>query len=316
MLLAAANSFAGIFPGAILPQGERRPIELTSGGQVIELVLVHSITEAREYVTAARRDGKTIGLVPTMGALHEGHLTLVRQARAQCDFVGVSIFVNPTQFGPSEDYTRYPRTLESDSDLCREAGVDVIFSPDAQEMYPQGYDSWVEVGGATEMLEGAFRPGHYRGVATVCLKLFNIFQADKAYFGLKDYQQLQVIKKMVRDLNVPLEIVPVEIVREADGLARSSRNRYLSPEERKAALILSQALSTAKSEFHSGERDALTIGQVVQAQLDTEPLANTDYAVVVDAETLLPVDAIERPAVVLLAVRIGKTRLIDNAVLR
>lgn len=277
--------------------------------------LIHTVSEVSDAIAAARREGKTVGLVPTMGALHEGHLTLVRGARQDCGFVGVSIFVNPTQFGPSEDFSRYPRTLDTDSQVCREAGVDLIFAPDAREMYPEGFDSWVDVGGVTEMLEGESRPGHFRGVTTVCLKLFNIFQADRAYFGMKDYQQLQVIKKMVRDLNVPTGIVPVEIVREHDGLALSSRNRYLSPRERKAALILRDAIATAKSEFDNGERNARTIEQVVQAQLDSEPLASTDYAVVVDAETLLPVETIERPVVVLLAVRIGATRLIDNAVL-
>ncbi len=277
--------------------------------------LIHTIDEVREAVAAARRDGKTIGLVPTMGALHEGHMALVKQARQDCGFVGVSVFVNPTQFGPSEDFAQYPRTLDSDSEMCREAGVDVIFAPNAQEMYPQGFDSWVEVGGVTQTLEGAFRPTHFRGVTTVCLKLFNVFQADRAYFGQKDYQQLQVIKKMVRDLNAPLEIVPVEIVRESDGLAKSSRNRYLSAEERKAALVLSQSLAAGRSAFESGERNAARVQQAVQAALDSEPLAATDYAVAVDATTLEPIDQIERPAVILLAVKIGATRLIDNTVL-
>jgi len=277
--------------------------------------LVHTIAEIQEATVSARRQGKTIGLVPTMGALHQGHITLVKQAREECGFVGVSIFVNPTQFGPSEDYTRYPRTLESDSEMCREAGVDLIFAPNTLEMYPEGFNSWVDVGGVSEVLEGQSRPGHFRGVATVCLKLFNIFSPDRAYFGLKDYQQLQVITKMVRDLNVPLEIVPVQTVREVDGLAMSSRNRYLSPEERQAALILRDAIATVKSEFHSGEREVLTLQQVMHAQLDSEPLASVDYAVVVDAATLLPINKVERPAVILLAVRIGATRLIDNAIL-
>lgn len=277
--------------------------------------LVHTISEVREATAAARREGRTVGLVPTMGALHEGHMALVRRAREQCGFVGVSIFVNPTQFGPSEDFARYPRTLEADSRMCQQAGVDLIFAPDADEMYPEGFGTWVEVGGVTEMLEGEFRPGHFRGVATVCLKLFNIFRPDRAFFGLKDYQQLQVIRKMVRDLDLPVEIVPVEIVREPDGLALSSRNRYLNAEERRAALILSKSLAAAKSAFDSGERSAQAIGSIVRSVLDSEPLAQTDYAVVVDAETLVAVERIDRPAVVLLAVRIGGTRLIDNAVL-
>jgi pantoate--beta-alanine ligase len=279
------------------------------------MLLAHTISEVREATAAARREGKTIGLVPTMGALHEGHLTLVRRAREQCGFVAVTIFVNPTQFGPSEDFTRYPRTLDADSEMCREAGVDLIFAPSPQEMYPEGFDTCVEVGGVTEMLEGASRPGHFRGVATVCLKLVSVCQPTRAYFGQKDYQQLQVITKMVRDLNLPLEIVPVEIVREPDGLAMSSRNRYLSADERRAALVLSKSLSEAKSAFDSGERSAPAIQSLVRARLDSEPLASTDYAVVVDAGTLLPLDTITRPAVILLAVRIGATRLIDNTVL-
>jgi pantoate--beta-alanine ligase len=277
--------------------------------------LVCTISAVREAVAAARGDGSAIGLVPTMGALHEGHLALVRRAREQCGFVGVSIFVNPTQFGPAEDLTRYPRALDADSEMCREAGVDLIFAPDAQEMYPDAFDSWVEVGGVTEMLEGEFRPGHFRGVATVCLKLFNIFQPDRAYFGLKDYQQLAVIRKMARDLDLPSEIVPIETVREPDGLAISSRNRYLSPDQRRAALVLSKSLAEAKAAFDSGERDASAIQSLVQACLNSEPLAAIDYAVVVDAETLLPIERIGRPAVILLAVRIGATRLIDNLLL-
>ena len=229
--------------------------------------------------------------------------------------MGVSIFVNPTQFGPSEDFNRYPRTLDSDSSLCHEAGVDLIFAPDVHEMYADGFDSWVEVGGVSRMLEGEFRPTHFRGVATVCLKLFNIFQPDRAYFGQKDYQQLQVIRKMARDLNLPLEVVSVEIVRESDGLAMSSRNRYLSSDERKAALILSKSLAKAKSVFDSGERKMDAIASLIQARLHSESLAKTEYAVVVDAETLLSVETIARPAVVLLAVRIGETRLIDNMLL-
>ncbi len=277
--------------------------------------LVHTIAEAREQTSAARRDGKSIGLVPTMGALHEGHLTLIRRAKQQNDFVGVSIFVNPTQFAPTEDLAKYPRTLDEDARKCREAGVDLVFAPDAKEMYPSGFDTWVDIGGVTEMLEGKFRPTHFRGVATVCLKLFNIFQPDKAYFGRKDYQQLRVIQKMTADLNLPLEIVPVDIVREPDGLAMSSRNSYLSADERKAALCLSQSLADAQAAYESGERSAMTIQHVVKHRLDAEPLAEIDYAVVVDAETLLPIETIVRPAAVLLAVRIGTTRLIDNVVL-
>lgn len=277
--------------------------------------LVHTIAEVREATSSARASGTTVGLVPTMGALHDGHLSLVNAARRENGFVAVSIFVNPAQFAPSEDLAKYPRTLDQDTEECEAAGVDLVFAPNAQEMYPRGFDSWVDVGGVTEMLEGKFRPTHFRGVATVCLKLFSIFRPDAAYFGRKDYQQLRVMEKMVSDLNLPLRIVPCDIIRETDGLAMSSRNRYLSSEERKAALCLSQSLADAEAAYQSGERSAMTIQHVVKHRLDAEPLAEIDYAVVVDAETLLPIETIIRPAVVLLAVRIGSTRLIDNTVL-
>ena len=279
------------------------------------MILAHTMSEVRDFVGEARRAGKTIGLVPTMGALHEGHMALVARARQECDVVAVSIFVNPTQFGPAEDLGKYPRTLDDDAGKCRQAGVDLVFAPSAQEMYPEGHNSWVEVGRVSETLEGEFRPSHFRGVATVCVKLFNIFQADKAYFGWKDYQQLLVIRQMTRDLNLALEIVPIEIVREADGLAMSSRNRYLSPDERRAALVLSKSLERAGAAFESGERSALAIEMIVRATLHSEPLAKIDYAAVVDAESLSHIEQISRPAVVLLAVRIGSTRLIDNCLL-
>lgn len=275
--------------------------------------LLHSITDTRKDIISAQLEGKTIGLVPTMGALHEGHITLVRRAREECDFVAVSIFVNPTQFGPNEDLNKYPRTLEVDSEKCREAGVDLIFAPSPAEMYPEGFDTWVEVkGGITEVLEGAFRPGHFRGVTTVCNKLFNIIDPHRAYFGKKDYQQLSVIRKMVRDLNMRLEIVPVDTVREPDGLAMSSRNRYLSDDARQAALVLSQSLRQAKDAFDNGSRSAFAIQESTKSLIKAEPLAKIDYVAVADAETLQPIGKIEKPAVVLLAVRVGETRLIDN----
>lgn len=277
--------------------------------------LVHTISEVRQAIAEARVVGKTVGLVPTMGALHDGHLTLVRNARHENGFVGVSIFVNPTQFGPTEDLAKYPRTLEADAEKCRDAGVDIVFAPSAKEMYPDGFDSWAEVGGVTEVLEGEFRPTHFRGVTTVCLKLFNIFQPDRAYFGRKDYQQLCVIEKMVRDLNVPLAVVPVDIVREKDGLALSSRNVYLSPEQRQAALVLSKSLSEARDAVDLGQRSAAAIEEMVRTRITSEPLAEIDYAVVVDAQTLLSVENLDRPAIVLLAVRFGPTRLIDNTLL-
>jgi pantoate--beta-alanine ligase len=277
--------------------------------------LLRSVSEVRDAVKRARSEGKTIGLVPTMGALHEGHLTLIRQARARCGFVVVSVFVNPTQFGPREDFARYPRSLDEDTRKCADAGVDVVFAPHADEVYPEGFDTWVEVKGLTEVLEGESRPGHFRGVTTVCAKLFNITQPDYAYFGMKDYQQLKVIQKMVSDLNLPLEIMPCETVREPDGLAMSSRNAYLGPEERRAALALVRSLRQAREAFDSGEREAAAIQVQVEHLIRAEPRASIDYVAIVDAEDLRPISRLDRPVVVLLAVRIGTTRLIDNLVL-
>lgn len=279
-------------------------------------MLIHTIAEARAEVARARHGSKLIGLVPTMGALHDGHIALVRRARGDCGYVVVSIFVNPAQFGPSEDIDSYPRTLESDAALCNDAGVDLIFAPSASEMYPPGFDAWVEAKGPlTEVLEGASRPGHFRGVTTVCAKLFNIVQPDRAYFGLKDYQQYKAVQRMVRDLGMPLEIVSCETVREPDGLAMSSRNAYLTPEERKAALVLVKALRAAQETFRAGERNALALQEMVANLIESEPLASVDYVAIADAESLRPIDSVEVPAVVLLAVRIGSTRLIDNCLL-
>jgi pantoate--beta-alanine ligase len=278
--------------------------------------LLHVINETQEAIHRARGEGKTIGLVPTMGALHEGHIALIRRAREECDFVVVSIFINPTQFEPSDDFSKYPRTLVADAEKCQEAGVDIIFAPSAAEMYPDGFDSWVEVKGfLTETLEGESRPGHYKGVTTVCCKLFNIAQPDLAYFGMKDHQQLKAIQKMVIDLNMPLRIVPVETVREPDGLAMSSRNAYLSPSEKKAALVLSKALIQAKKAFDSGESDPNVVKDIALNLIKAEPLACIDYVAVVDAETLQPIARMVAPAVVLVAVRVGSTRLIDNIIL-
>lgn len=251
-----------------------------------------------------------------MGALHEGHLTLVRQAAQDCGLVVVSVFVNPTQFGPTEDFDRYPRDLERDAELCAGADADVLFAPCSTEVYAEGFDSWVEVGGLTNKLEGALRPGHFRGVTTVCAKLFNIVGCDRAYFGKKDYQQLKVVQKMVRDLNMPLDIVPVEIVREPDGLAMSSRNAYLTPDQRGAAVVLHRALGEAVSLFATGERRSNCMQDIVVSFIRAEQQAQIDYVEVVDSETLQPVEMIGREAVVLVAARFGKTRLIDNTVLR
>ncbi len=277
--------------------------------------LVHTINEIRSEVRSARESGLTIGLVPTMGALHEGHLSLIRIAREQCEFVIVSVFVNPTQFGPSEDLARYPRSLKEDAQKCEQVGVDVLFAPSVEEMYPDGFDTWVEVKGLTEVLEGTSRPGHFRGVTTVCVKLFNISQQNYAYFGKKDYQQLKVIQKMVQDLNIPLEIVPVETVREPDGLAMSSRNVYLNAEDRKAALVLSRSLMEAQKAFVDGERSADRIQELVSNFIKSEPRVRIDYVVVADPENLRPIKTIDRSAVVLVAARVGSARLIDNVIL-
>jgi pantoate--beta-alanine ligase len=277
--------------------------------------IVHGISELDEAVKHARDRGLVIGLVPTMGALHEGHAYLIRRLRQDCGFLIVSVFVNPTQFGPGEDYDRYPRTLLSDSVKCEKAGADLVFAPSTSDMYPDGFDAWVEVGGPTEILEGERRPGHFRGVTTVVAKLFNVTNADLAAFGLKDYQQLKVIQKMVRDLNMKVRVVPVQIMRENDGLAMSSRNAYLSTEERVAAVVLNRALKETRAVFENGERNAFRLRMVAENCIRKEPLAHLDYVEVRDAETLGIINEAVKPVVVLLAVKIGKTRLIDNTVL-
>jgi pantoate--beta-alanine ligase len=256
-----------------------------------------------------------VGLVPTMGALHEGHLSLVRHARADDDVVVVSIFVNPTQFGPSEDFARYPRDPDRDLTLLRDLGTDLVFMPPVEEIYPEGFDTYVEVEKLTQVLEGASRPGHLRGVATVVTKLFNIVQPHRAYFGQKDAQQLAVIRRLTRDLDLPVEVVGLPTVREPDGLAMSSRNAYLSPEERKAALVLYRSLEAAQELWRSGVRDASLIRRRMDEVLAAEPLARVDYVSVADVDTLEELETVERPALVSLAVRIGKTRLIDNVTL-
>jgi pantoate--beta-alanine ligase len=274
--------------------------------------VVKQIEELRQVIGGVKREGRVVGLVPTMGALHDGHMALVNSSRENGDFTVVSIFVNPTQFGPSEDFERYPRQLEADLEKCRAAGVELVFAPDVSEMYPEGFGTYVDVQGITEILEGASRPGHFRGVATIVIKLFAAVEPRRAYFGMKDYQQLKVIEKMVRDLNVRVDIIPVPIVREPDGLAMSSRNVYLSKDERRAAASLYKALMAARNAAGDGVTDAESIRQIVESILLAEPLVQIDYVAVVDKETLLPIDSISKGAVVLLAVRIGSTRLIDN----
>ncbi len=255
-----------------------------------------------------------VGFIPTMGFLHEGHLSLVRQARAENPSVVVSIFVNPTQFGPHEDFKKYPRDPQRDLAML-EPMTDVVFMPAAAEMYPETFDSWVEVGGVTERLEGASRPGHFRGVTTVVAKLFNIVQPTRAYFGQKDAQQAVVIKKMVADLNMNLEIVILPTVREPDGLAISSRNTYLNPEQRLAATVLYRALKLAQVLWAQGEKDAGTIRHEMTELIEKEPLAEIDYISIANTITLKEMHRIKPPALVSIAVKIGKTRLIDNIVL-
>jgi pantoate--beta-alanine ligase len=280
---------------------------------VIEVVT--TIRDVRERVGAARRGGRAVGLVPTMGALHEGHLSLVRRARADGGLVVVSLFVNPTQFGRGEDFDRYPRDRERDTALAGDAGADLLFAPDVAEVYPAGFATSVEVAGLSEILEGAVRPGHFRGVTTVVAKLYQMVAPDRAYFGQKDFQQLRVVERMTRDLNMPVTIVPMPTVREPDGLAISSRNAYLSPEERRAAPVLFRALREAERSVAAGERDPAAVGEQAAAAIGAEPLARLDYAAVVDAESLAPLVRLDRPAVLLVAARFGRTRLIDNVVL-
>ena len=260
----------------------------------------------------ARAESRIIGLVPTMGALHEGHASLIARAKRECSPLIASIFVNPKQFGPHEDFAKYPRTFESDSEKLRQAGVDTLFAPEAAEIYPKDFSTYVHVEGLSERLEGRSRPGHFRGVTTVVMKLLQIVQPHRAYFGRKDAQQARLITQMARDLNLDSEIVVCPIVREPDRLALSSRNVYLNPEERKAATILYRALEAAKKELEAGGRDALHLQTSLRRKLDSEPLAAVDYADVVDAETFEPVVRVSRACYVLLAVFIGKTRLIDN----
>ena len=274
--------------------------------------VVSTITE----IHAARRSfSGTVGLVPTMGYLHDGHLSLIRRAREECDHVVVSIFVNPTQFGPSEDLSKYPRDLDRDLSLIEPLGTDLVWMPTAEMMYPHGYQTWVEVEEVTRPLEGTQRPGHFRGVTTVVAKLFNGVQPHKAYFGQKDAQQVAVIRQMTRDLNFPIEIVVCPIVREPDGLAMSSRNVYLDPEQRKAATVLYRALSAAKDLYNAGERNAEKIRETMKKVLSSEPLSNIQYVSCADYDTLEELDLIKGKTLLSMAVFLGKTRLIDNFVL-
>ncbi len=271
------------------------------------------VVETLQELRFARRPLiEPVGLVPTMGFLHEGHLSLVRRARLECNSVVVSIYVNPTQFGPSEDLSTYPRDLRRDLDLLRSEGVNLVWTPNDKVMYPPGYQTWVQVEEVTQPLEGALRPGHFRGVATVVAKLFNTVQPHKAYFGQKDAQQALVIRTLARDLNFPTEVVVCPIVREPDGLAMSSRNVYLDPQQRKAALVLSKGLLNAQKSFEAGEHEASHLRAVVLATLATEPFAKVQYVSCADPNTLLELQGPLDRALISLAVYFGKTRLIDN----
>jgi pantoate--beta-alanine ligase len=276
---------------------------------------VTTVAQLRETLAVVRRAGKRIGLVPTMGALHEGHLSLVRAAKGECDCTVVSIYVNPTQFGPSEDFSKYPRTLEADLDLLASGGADIVFAPTNEEMYPAGHTTWVEVGPVAEPLEGQCRLNHFRGVATVVLKLFNMVQPDAAYFGQKDFQQTAVIRRMTADLNLPILISVCPTVREPDGLAMSSRNRYLSTTARQRALVLWRSLQTAARLVDEGQHDAGTVAARMREVVETAEDAQIDYIALVDPDTLQPVKRIIGRTLAALAVKIENTRLIDNCLL-
>jgi len=276
--------------------------------------LISTVAQLRQRLGDLRREGRSIGLVPTMGALHAGHLSLVEASQAECDVTVVSIYVNPSQFGPHEDFSRYPRTLDADRQLLAECGRPLVFVPADTEMYPPGYASWVDVGTVTEPWEGRCRPGHFRGVATIVLKLFNMVAPDRAFFGQKDYQQTLVVRRMVADLNLPLTVRICPTLREPDGLAMSSRNRYLAPAARQRALALWQSLSLARELVAQGQRDAARIQARMEKRLRAAG-AEIEYVALADPETLAPLPVIDRRCVALIAARIDSTRLIDNEIL-
>lgn len=277
--------------------------------------VVKTISEVRKIISSWRKEGLSVGLVPTMGFLHEGHQSLIEKSVSQNDRTVVSVFVNPIQFGPNEDLEAYPRDLEHDKALVEKAGGNLIFHPEPSEMYPGHFTSFIDTTETTELLCGAVRPIHFRGVCTVVGKLFNIVCPDRAYFGQKDAQQLATIRRFVRDLNFPIEIIPCPIIREEDGLAKSSRNTYLSPEERQAALILSKSLRLGKEAIENGEDNPQRVINIIKENLSTEPLARIDYVEIVDFENIQRVEKIEGETLVAIAVYIGKTRLIDNFII-
>lgn len=276
------------------------------------MIVVKRVDELKAIIKEWKKQDEKIGFVPTMGCLHDGHLSLIRESRRLCSKTVVSIFVNPSQFGPEEDFDRYPRNILRDLTLLEKESADCVFVPDVVEVYPPGYKTGVEVHDLQDKLCGKSRPGHFRGVATVVLKLFNMVSPDRAFFGRKDAQQVVIIKQMVKDLNLPVEIVACPIVRESDGLAMSSRNSYLSPEERKAALVLSQSLQKAAGLVAAGERESKRIINAVRSMVNKEPLARLDYVEVVDLNELRPLIKLSGDVLIALAVYIGRTRLIDN----
>jgi pantoate--beta-alanine ligase len=277
--------------------------------------IVRTVSWMKQIGRAARHEDRLLGFVPTMGALHKGHASLIQAAKAQCSPVVVSIFVNPKQFGPTEDFQKYPRTLESDRTLLESLGVDYLFAPPAEEIYPHGFRTLVNVEGLSNRLEGRSRPGHFQGVATVVLKLFEIVQPRFAYFGRKDAQQCRIIQQMAADLNLDTEIVVSPIVREPDGLALSSRNAYLTAGDRRAATALSRSLAAVKAEIGAGQRDAAHLIATARHLLDSEPGVKTDYVEIVDAESLEPITVLRNRCLILIAAHVGKTRLIDNALI-
>ena len=277
--------------------------------------IIQNITEMDKYTTQLRQEGKTIGLVPTMGALHQGHISLMETARDESDHVIVSIFVNPAQFGPEEDYKVYPRDIKGDTEKIKSAGADTLFLPSVHQIYPEGYSTYAEVEGLSEIMCGKTRPGHFRGVATVVLKLFNIIKQHKAFFGQKDFQQTVVIKKMVKDLNLDTQIIVLPTVREADGLAMSSRNKYLNQEERTSAAVLYRSLSKARNLFDQGERSADILRDTVTRTIMSEPSARIEYIAIVHPDTLQEEKDVQKDTVIAIAARIGRTRLIDNIIL-
>ncbi len=277
--------------------------------------IVHTISWMKQAAHNARRQERVLGLVPTMGALHEGHLSLIREAKKQCAPVVVSIFVNPTQFGPGEDFSKYPRTLDADRKALEDMAVDYLFAPTAEEMYPAGFRTAVHVEGLSERLEGKTRPGHFRGVTTVVLKLFEIVQPNLTFFGRKDAQQARILRQMAADLNLDTQLVVCPIVREPDGLARSSRNAYLKGDDRRAATALYRSLDAMQLEIGGGERDAARLLEVIRGVLRSQPGVEMDYAEIVDADTFEPAMAVRKACYALIAARVGGTRLIDNALI-